>query len=99
MNLFESCFQLIVYAWDQMKVYIWSIYDTLGAWKYIMAMLFAMLVIRNVLYPFLKDAVAVGGSDPADYERPKGSYFYYHESFSTGRNLPSSRFNRKKLGG
>lgn len=66
MNLFEDAFSLIEQAWNGMIYHIWNIFDSIGAWGYVLGVIFTMLIVRNVVYPLMKAQVAsVGASDRA----------------------------------
>lgn len=64
--MFEDAFSLIVEAWNGMIDKIWLIFDSLGAWGYVIGVIFTMLIVRNVVYPLMKSSVAsAGASDRA----------------------------------
>lgn len=64
--MFEDAFSLIVETWNGMIDKIWLIFDSLGAWGYIIGVIFTMLIVRNVVYPLMKSSVAsAGASDRA----------------------------------
>lgn len=68
--MFGDAFNLIVTAWNGTIDKIWSIFDALGAWNYVLGVIFTMLIVRNVVYPLMKAGVAsAGSSDRARYSR------------------------------
>lgn len=74
MSIFEQAWSLITYAWNGMTNYIFEFFDSIGVWGYILAVIFSMMVVRNILYPLMKEGVAsgVGAADRARKRRKKG---------------------------
>lgn len=62
MSIFDQAFNVIKIAINGTLPKIWEIFDTIGAWKYVIAVIFSMLIIRNLLYPMMKEGV-YSGSD------------------------------------
>lgn len=77
MRLFDQVWAMFTYAWDVMTSYIFDFFDTLGVWGVIVAVIFSMLVVRNILYPLMKEGVVsgVGMSDRASKNRPMDAEF------------------------
>lgn len=97
MSLFEQCFGIIKSAVNGVLPWVWRVYDTMGAWKYIVAALFSMFVIRFLLYPFMKEAVGMGSDRVQDQTIDQRGNSYVHSSVAG--TLPPSLRNRKKLKG
>lgn len=95
--MFEQCFNLIKSAVDRTLPLIWSIFDTIGAWKYVIAVIFATLVIRNLLYPMLKEGVVNGmGSDSSRYgDAPIDAEFTEVNGWGTTWQPKNGRWYRK----
>lgn len=75
-----DAFNLIKTAWTAVENWVLQLEVKFGFWSYVFGVVLAMLVVRFIVYPFLKGRVVGSDSVRADFQRG------YDSGYSKGKN-------------